>query len=1482
MDHDHHDPSPEPPRRRRRNMLRRRMRNRAPISARLSLDHQLRGNIGVVSDDLVGDLFSKDNQDDLGIYYVAISPYLPGCTSVEDLSWTIIPVRPQPKDRSYQSPIPHSTVLFPDSALSLQPFLERLSKLDPTRHPLQSQRAIEIRVLDAVPLPLDTVYVTVERNLLRNHDDVQNKFGGGFSSNNISSNGGWVKGAKVADGKKYTKKAAAEDEERLTAAVREALGAVKVLHTGDVLPLPLPPHPITYAPSPPARIALCEPVSQGLLMPATKVVLIHARPNGHRTQRSLRSGAGLLKQVAEDEADDTSNEQFYSAAEDKPVESSTEIEGSTTADESETDASGGNTSDTSDDSLEDMISLTAPELPQPASGVMSAMTAATPRAGGRRPDGTHTPGSVASNFTSATMRPGRVGGGKVLKTEGLLRQVPGDLLHPRPREDDDPESFIFVDIGTLAKIGCFSGDWVRIEATEEPQHNPFASIRLNSFNDREEDNGDWRAVRIYGLPGLQSTKPRYSINQTGHRRSSVSQLPAARMNSSVFVSPLLLNNLDNPKYLRISPMTFASSTGAKPNLLHQVKSSSVRNPPLAKEVTLLKVSTPLSMDRVLQPALFAGLKQYFESRRRLLKGGDLVGISIDEGLGRAVFQGNATGDSNVQEDDLTTRLGQVSYPDHAVSRKVGVAWFRVGQVVPSLPEDQDEAGDNQWGGVAVIDSATTRMVQAGSDVSRVPGTTDNGWEYWLGVKAVPRVATEAQTSHGLVTDVPHSSISPLQQRLRELISVATSPRAIQLGMKPVVILLRSQQRHIGKATVATRACADIGLHTFPIDAYDILTEGGANGGDVKTEAYLKARAERAFHCGSDCTALLIKHIEVLTADRIVSAMAEIVAEARVVIATTTDVEQMPEGIRSMFTHEFEMSAPEEKEREGILHNAVSERGIRLSPDVDLGSVALKTAALVAGDLVDVVERASSARTARLEKLAETSSKQSNQKIGIRDILISGGDAARGVTKLDFDAAVDAARKNFADSIGAPKIPNVSWEDVGGLSNVKDALVETIQLPLERPELFAKGMKKRSGILFYGPPGTGKTLLAKAIATEFSLNFFSVKGPELLNMYIGESEANVRRVFQRARDARPCVVFFDELDSVAPKRGNQGDSGGVMDRIVSQLLAELDGMNGGEENSGGVFVIGATNRPDLLDTALLRPGRFDKMLYLGVSDTHEKQRTILEALTRKFALSPDLSLARVADRLPLTYTGADLYALCSDSMLKAITRKATAVDEKIQQLPGEPVSTAYFFDHLATPEDVAVMVTEDDFREAQDELVPSVSVKELEHFERIRQTFESVDKQKQESANGASGPPRTIQDVLDALNLGGDLESSIDGPVANGDSQSAAGNKGKGRQVPSMVRSASGHSTSSKGKGKSPAGPGGKSKNKAISIPNGDSDSSLDGPTSGLRTDRGGPRGYNDLGEDEEDTVEDGVTYSGDEDDYIVRTDHLTPTGGSGA
>ncbi|EED12297.1 peroxisome biosynthesis protein (PAS8/Peroxin-6), putative [Talaromyces stipitatus ATCC 10500] len=1434
----------------RRRALRKRIRAQSPISGRLLLDNHLRGDVAVLSDDLVTDLFPDVNLTEAGLnkdpnqvtLYIAISPYTPQYLSIDDVPWTIIPARVQPTERSQVAPISHSTVLFPASANYLQSFFQTLGKLDPTRHIIQSSRPLEIRVLDVSPLHLETIYVRVERNLLRNLDDVQSRFGGGFNVQAQGNNGSWPRGGKTMEVKRYTKKAAAEAEERLTAAVREALSNQKVVHVGDILPLPLPAHPITHVPPPPAKITFCEPVAQGLLLPSTKIVLVQSRPHGARPNKGYTlTGPNLLKGAVEEEADDTSNEQFYSAAEDRALESSTEMESTTPPDDSETDLSAASDHDSSDDSLDDMISLTAPQLPQQPSGVMSAMSSITPRPGGRRMDGTNTPGSVISTFTSGTARPGRMGG-KTFKAEGLLNRVLVDLLHPKPKEDDDTDAFVYVDVNTLVKVGCFSGDWVRIEGTEEPSTNPFASLAIGSLSLGEEDSGNWRAVRVYGIAGLPSPKPRYAVGGSSDRRSSISQLPGQRLTPSVFVPPILLSNLDNPKYVKLSPLPFASTHGsARPGVHQPSKAGSNKSPPVAKEVTLLKISTPLSTDRAIQPALFAGLRRYFESKRRLVKSGDLVGISVDEGLGRVVYSAAKTSEGGNAEDDLTSKLGfvpETAPEESGASRKVGVAWFKVGQVIAPPPEEQD--GEDQWGGVALIDSSSTRMAQAGSLISRVPGTLKSGWEYWQGVKRLPRAYSDVPQSHGIITELPKFFTSPIQNRVRELITAATSPRAVQLGMPPVVILLTSTQRHIGKTTLATRACAEIGLHAFTLDAYDILTEGGANGGDVKTEAYMKARADRAFACGPNSTALIIQHIDVLTADRIVTAMKEIVAESRVIIATTTDVDKIPEGIRSLFTHELEMTAPEEKEREGILHNAVIDLSIKIAPDVDLAAVAVKTAALVAGDLVDVVERASLAKLDRLEKLTRVA----NGAVTLRDVQLAGGDAARCVTKADFDLAVDAARKNFADSIGAPKIPNVTWDDVGGLSNVKDAVMETIQLPLERPELFAKGMKKRSGILFYGPPGTGKTLLAKAIATEFSLNFFSVKGPELLNMYIGESEANVRRVFQRARDARPCVVFFDELDSVAPKRGNQGDSGGVMDRIVSQLLAELDGMSGGDENGGGVFVIGATNRPDLLDAALLRPGRFDKMIYLGISDTHDKQTKILEALTRKFALHPDVSLSRVAQRLPFTYTGADLYALCSDAMLKAITRQATAVDEKIKALPGGPVSTAYYFDHLATPEDIAVMVTEDDFVNAQNELVASVSAKELEHFERIRQSFESSTTKEAESSQ-----PRTIADAIEGLSPGGEI-------VANGDSNHA--HRGMNRQPSNNIKGKSGRIVSGSGKGKS----------KPI-INGGDSDSSFDGYQPSLRSESTQSQNY-DLGEEADvDGMEDG-----DADDYIVKTDHL--------
>jgi peroxin-6 len=221
-------------------------------------------------------------------------------------------------------------------------------------------------------------------------------------------------------------------------------------------------------------------------------------------------------------------------------------------------------------------------------------------------------------------------------------------------------------------------------------------------------------------------------------------------------------------------------------------------------------------------------------------------------------------------------------------------------------------------------------------------------------------------------------------------------------------------------------------------------------------------------------------------------------------------------------------------------------------------------------------------------------------------------------------------------------------------------------------------------------------VAKAVATTLGLTFFSVKGPELLDMYIGESEKNVRRIFQKASDTAPCIIFFDELDSVAPARGANSDSGGVMDRIVSQLLAELDSI------PSDVFVIGATNRPDLLDTSLLRPGRFEKMLYLGVASSNEEQLKLLTALTRKFELD-GVDLEAIVKSLDFKYTGADLYALCADALLKCMSRTIASIE--------------------GGKNDAKVKVTQSDFMDALRELTPSVSKAELARYESIRDQFQ---------------------------------------------------------------------------------------------------------------------------------------------------------------
>ncbi|KAJ7191062.1 AAA-domain-containing protein [Mycena pura] len=775
-----------------------------------------------------------------------------------------------------------------------------------------------------------------------------------------------------------------------------------------------------------------------------------------------------------------------------------------------------------------------------------------------------------------------------------------------------------------------------------------------------------------------------------------------KSNGIVQGSPVLLRNLC-PTSPSLSPTTLffhSSPFGSGPPAI-----------PTAKAVAVARVASPISVDRAYQPAFLRALRTYFNNSRRLVKHGDLIAVGINT---------NLVGTAKNEDDEVE---GQDADQKYMVSLRTDeVVYFLITNIEHDVISGQLSAHDSYLDSAVGelgcwVDPKVTRLIQTGVEHCRVPyaGT------YFHSDRNSPR------SLFSMLNTFSNSSIlrpSGPYGKLLSLCSATLLRDAIDYSLH-LSILLKGP-RGTGKFTTACWVAQRLGMHLLEINCYDLVSDS-----DAKTEGTLRARFEKLEEC-SPCI-LLLRHIEGLIQTTqapepgkdlvITGVLRECLENLQnswrlsghpvMAFATTTETDRVPMNILSCFKHEVTFEVPNEAERHEILRSLLSETV--LSPDVSLSKLATETAALVAGDIANLVRRAESLSVGRASRISH-----SNEV----DVM----DAGVAVTAGDYEVALEKARATYSESIGAPKIPNVSWDDVGGLASVKSDILDTIQLPLEHPELFSDGLKKRSGILLYGPPGTGKTLLAKAVATSCSLNFFSVKGPELLNMYIGESEANVRRVFQRARDAKPCVIFFDELDSVAPKRGNHGDSGGVMDRIVSQLLAELDGMSGG--SGANVFVIGATNRPDLLDPALLRPGRFDRMLYLGVSDTHEAQLNILKALTRKFHLDPNLNLERLAEQCPFNYTGADFYALCSDAMLNAMSRKAEALEAKLVQLnnqPGldchpHPLTAQYYLAELASPDDIDVLVSQSDFDHALHNLTPSVSQSEMEHYKQVQQRF----------------------------------------------------------------------------------------------------------------------------------------------------------------
>jgi len=399
----------------------------------------------------------------------------------------------------------------------------------------------------------------------------------------------------------------------------------------------------------------------------------------------------------------------------------------------------------------------------------------------------------------------------------------------------------------------------------------------------------------------------------------------------------------------------------------------------------------------------------------------------------------------------------------------------------------------------------------------------------------------------------------------------------------------------------------------------------------------------------------------------------------VVIAATNRPEALDEALRrpGRLDREIVVGVPDQPGRREIL--GIHTRGMPLAPDVDLDDLARRTYGFVGADI------AALAREAALESVRRIMPKLNLAEETIPTEILD----ALSVELRDFDNALKRVQPSAMREVMV-EAPTIRWDDVGGLDTARDRLREGVELPLKHPESFRRlGIRPAKGFLLYGPPGTGKTLLAKAAAREAEANFIATKSSDLLSKWYGESEQQIARLFNRARQVAPTIIFIDELDSLVPARGGGLGEPQVTERVVNTILSEMDGL----EELQNVVVIGATNRPTLIDPALLRPGRFDELIYVGTPDTAGRRR-ILAIHTRNMPLADDVDLEAIEQRTD-RFTGADLEDLVRRAGLTALRR-------------GLDSGT----------------VTKADFDAALSETRASVTPDMLEEYDRIQETLKS--------------------------------------------------------------------------------------------------------------------------------------------------------------
>lgn len=416
----------------------------------------------------------------------------------------------------------------------------------------------------------------------------------------------------------------------------------------------------------------------------------------------------------------------------------------------------------------------------------------------------------------------------------------------------------------------------------------------------------------------------------------------------------------------------------------------------------------------------------------------------------------------------------------------------------------------------------------------------------------------------------------------------------------------------------------------------------------------------------------------------------------VVIAATNRPNVIDPALRrsGRFDRELDIGVPDDQGRLEVLR--IKTRNMKLSKNCNLEALARDTHGYVGADIAQLC--------------MEAAFQAIREKLHLIDIDADVIDAevlnSIEITNENFRHALtvtnpSALRENVVE------VPNVSWDDVGGLEDVKRELYETVQYPIEHADKFEKfGMQSSKGVLFYGPPGCGKTMLAKAIANECGANFISIKGPELLTMWFGESEANVRDLFDKARAAAPCILFFDEMDSIAKARGSGAGGSEAGDRVINQILTEIDGV--GAKKS--VFVIGATNRPDILDNAVTRPGRLDQLIYIPLPD-YKSRVNIFKANLRKSPIEPGVDIEQLA-KATEGFSGADITEICQRAAKNAIREAVNADKQRAQKIASGEM------DAKAPLEDPVPYIRREHFEEAMSRARRSVSDNDIKQYEQF--------------------------------------------------------------------------------------------------------------------------------------------------------------------